>query len=187
MTLPAAQYLGEKVCDALAPMCERIETAGSIRRRRPEVGDVDVVLVPRTPADNMAIIERCAQSGKLVKQGEQYVVFELGVAGSPNAIQLDLWFAHRGTAAGDLFGVGDPPNFGMLLLARTGSTMHNVYLAQRARDCGLHFNPHRGILRGATQRADGAWIGGDVIASATEPEIFDALGLRFVAPERRER
>ena len=69
--------------------------------------------------------------------------------------------------------VPEPSNFGILLLARTGSAMHNVWLAQAA---GLHFNPHRGLLRR-----------GALIASAEEVEIFKALGLRFIPPEDRER
>ncbi len=56
--------------------------------------------------------------------------------------------------------------------------MHNVWIAQTAKAAGLHFNPHRGIERHK---------GGEVIASAEEQDIFDALQMDFIAPERRER
>jgi DNA polymerase/3'-5' exonuclease PolX len=73
-----------------------------------------------------------------------------------------------------------PPNFGVLLLARTGSAMHNVYIAQRADELGLHFNPHRGIQRGRLKTSR-------VIASEEERDIFAALKLEFIPPEKRER
>jgi DNA polymerase/3'-5' exonuclease PolX len=98
-----------------------------------------------------------------------------------NGLQLDLWFAHADIAEKkDLFGVvekaAQPCNFGMLYLARTGSVAHNLYLCSHASWMGLHFAPHAGITRA-----------GKVIASATEADIFAALKLDFVAPERRER
>ena len=49
MSMPLAQAQGyaEKVLEWLGPFCERIEVAGSIRRRRPEVNDVDIVVIPK--------------------------------------------------------------------------------------------------------------------------------------------
>lgn len=182
MNLEPATRLAEKIVGELTPYCERIAVAGSIRRRRPAVNDVDIVLTPKSPADNVEIIARCSRSAKLMKQGEQYVVFELATG-----FQLDLWFARRGDVAADLFAEADPANFGILLLARTGSAMHNVFLAQRAAAMGLHFSPTRGIISGAKQNARGDWVGGSVIASGEEAEIFASLNLRFVPPERRER
>ena len=90
-----------------------------------------------------------------------------------NGFQLDLWFAHNG--GGDLF-APEPSNFGVLLLARTGSAMHNVWIAQEAQARGLHFNPHKGVLKR-----------GAIVASVEEADIFRALKLDYIAPERRER
>jgi DNA polymerase/3'-5' exonuclease PolX len=167
MALSPARKLAEKIVAELAINCDRIEIAGSIRRSRAECGDIDLVCVPK-PGGKAHIIERCQRAGDLLKHGEQYCVFVLR-----NGFQLDLWFAHNG--GGDLF-APEPPNFGVLLLARTGSAMHNVWIAQQAQARGLHFNPHKGILRGR-----------EVIASTEEADIFAALQLGFVAPERRER
>jgi DNA polymerase (family 10) len=167
MPLAPARALAEKIAEALRPHCTRLEIAGSIRRARPECGDIDLVCLPKR-GGRSAIVERCAQTGKLMKAGEQYVVFILA-----NGFQLDLWFAHDG--GGDMF-APDPPNFGVLLLARTGSAMHNVWIAQTAKAAGLHFNPHRGVLRR-----------NEVVASAEEADVFRVLGLDFIPPERRER
>ena len=168
MKLALAQRQADTIAAALRPHCERIEIAGSIRRQRPDVGDIDLVCLPNGIAGREGLIARCAQTAKRVKCGEQYVVFELA-----NGFQLDLWFAHRG--GGDMF-APEPPNFGVLLLARTGSAMFNVWIAQTAKAAGLHFNPHKGILRR-----------GEIIASAEESDIFRALGLAFIKPEERER
>ncbi len=48
MKLSTAQAIAEQIKGKLAPFCERIEIAGSIRRKRPEVGDVEIVCVPKT-------------------------------------------------------------------------------------------------------------------------------------------
>jgi DNA polymerase (family 10) len=168
MILSAAQILAEKIATELQPFCSRLEIAGSIRRRRPEVRDIDLVCIPKGYAGRGAILTRCVQVSRLIKEGDQYVVFML-----PGGFQLDLWFAHE-----DIPNLLDvtPSNWGMLLLARTGSTEHNIWLARTAKVRGLHFNPHQGILRGD-----------QVIASRTEEEIFSVLGLPFIRPEARER
>lgn len=167
MALAPARALAEKVAAELAPFCARLEIAGSIRRGRPECGDIDLVCVPK-PCMRADIIARCQRNGELLKHGEQYCVIVLR-----NGFQLDLWFAHGG--GGDMF-APEPSNFGVLLLARTGSAMHNVWIAQRAQELGLHFNPHKGVLhRGAIK------------ASAEEADIFKVLKLDWIAPERRER
>ena len=169
MSLPLdkARILAAQIRDALAPMCERIDIAGSIRRARPLCGDIDIVCLPRA-GQRDAIITRCLRNGMLGKEGAQYVMVDF-----PGwDVQLDLWFAHNGTA--DLF-APEPPNHGIILLARTGSAMHNVRLAARAKSMGLHFHPSKGIQRGA-----------EIIASAEEADIFRALGLPYIEPEQRE-
>lgn len=169
MKLLHAQCFAEKIVTALAPFCDKIEVAGSIRRKRPEVGDVDIVCIPRGIEGRAAVIERCRKSGHLVKNGPQYVEFLYG--GPLGPAQLDLWFAHAGKS--DLFN-STPSNWGMLLLARTGSKEHNVKLAGIAKAKGLTFKPHDGIESGDV-----------IVASETEEAIFAALGVPFVQPENR--
>ena len=47
MKLAEAQKLTEEILDILRPLCERVEIAGSIRRKKAEVHDVDIVLIPK--------------------------------------------------------------------------------------------------------------------------------------------
>lgn len=168
LPLKKAQAIAYNVRDALAPYCRRIEIAGSIRRHRETCGDIDLVCLPAGLTGREAIMARCKQGARLLKEGEQYVEFELA-----NGFQLDLWFAHEGT--GDLIDP-EPSNYGALLLARTGSAFHNVWLADMARTQGLRFSPSKGLTRG-----------GKVVASTEEEGIFRALGLPFIQPWERER
>jgi DNA polymerase/3'-5' exonuclease PolX len=71
----------------------------------------------------------------------------------------------------------NPTNWGSVLLCRTGSVRHNLWLIKAAEHLGLKWKPHDGVLDAA----------GNIIASATEADIFAALHTDFVAPERRER
>lgn len=43
-----ARALAEKVCHQLVPYCEKIKICGSIRRRKKEIGDIDIVVLPKT-------------------------------------------------------------------------------------------------------------------------------------------
>ena len=89
-----------------------------------------------------------------------------------NGVRLDIWFA-RSSDSGLFEEI--PGNFGSILLCRTGSLAHNIRLVETAKAKGLRWHPHNGVYRGE-----------ELIASATEREIFDALGLAFTPPEERE-
>ncbi len=179
LPLDRAERIANAIVVELRPFCARIEIAGSIRRRCAYVGDIDLVVLPKTVPHITRILERCGRNAAKVKHGDQYCVFRLA-----NGFQLDLWFAHPGQCSdGDLLAAPietSPPNFGVLLLARTGSAMHNVWIAQQATAKGLHFNPHRGIQVNAGKLSR-------VLASEEEADIFRVLDLDFIPPERRER
>jgi len=172
MNLPRALALGRQIREQLAPFCERIEIAGSIRRARPVVNDLDLVLLPK-PGQLHAIKARCRQRCAVVSDGEQNAIFRLQLS-DLTQFQLDLFFARP--AARDLL-QSVPGNFGSLLLCRTGSKEHNIFLVEHAKRLGLAWSPYRGVLD-----ADGY-----VLASETEEEIFRALDLAFIPPEQRER
>ncbi len=144
LPLEKAERIAGGVLAALKPFCERLEIAGSIRRRRPWVGDIDLVVLPSCGANIVRILDRCALNATREKKGEQYVVFRLA-----NGFQLDLWIAYPDyQEPGDLLGEVGPfqrCNFGVLLLARTGSAAFNCWIADQATARGCHFNPHRGI------------------------------------------
>ena len=77
--------------------------------------------------------------------------------------QVDIYFATSSS-------------WGTLLLIRTGSKEHNVFLARRARSLGMELK-----ASGAGLFRNGVRIAGD-----TEESIFEALGLPYKEPEERE-
>lgn len=172
MKLADAYKLAEKIKGVLAPMCEKIEIAGSIRRARKHVNDVDIVLLPKSGSDAArelrAILRKCA----VIKDGEQNVVVR-----SKCGQQIDVRFAHGEIR--DLLTV-TPSNWGAQLLCWTGSKEHNIYLNQCASKMGLMLRAGHALVANAGTPEE------KTIASATEEEIFKALGLDWIPPVQRE-
>jgi len=163
--LAKASAYAERICAELAPWCEAPPLiAGSIRRGRPEVGDIDLVILPR---DVAAIKARCKVKGRVVTDGAANFIVMM-----PGEIQVDIFFAHSQVA--DMF-EPQPTNLGSLLLCRTGSVAHNIFLVEYAKRVGLAWEPYRGVTRN-----------GRVIASDSEAAIYKALQLPYIDPADRE-
>jgi DNA polymerase/3'-5' exonuclease PolX len=179
MLLEPATHIDERLAAALAPFCDRLDIAGSIRRRRVEVNDIDLVLLPK-PGQLEALQRAALDGARCLSSGPENMSIELTtspMAGQP--LQADLFFAQPQKQS--LFETV-PTNYGSLLLCRTGSKVHNIYLCQRARAADLHWNPQRGLFA-RDPRTDQHTL----LASATEEEIFTILDLDFIPPEKRER
>ncbi len=133
-----------------------LEVAGSYRRRRETVGDLDVLA---TCADGTAVMSRFAA----------YPDVAAVLAQGPTRATVRL----RGGLQVDLRAV-EPDAYGAALLYFTGSKAHNVALRQLAQEKGLKLNEY-GLYRGERR-----------VAAATEAEIYRALGLDWIPPELRE-
>ncbi|MBA7700937.1 hypothetical protein ES703_109663 [subsurface metagenome] len=118
MELERAQKIAEGVVGGLAQYCERerIEVVGSIRRKRPQVNDIDLVLVPR---DRDALDHRLMQLGKLKMSGLKIARIQM------EEITLDVYYA-------------TPETWATLLLIRTGSKENNIRLATLAKKKAWH-------------------------------------------------
>lgn len=78
--LKQAQALAEKIIKELSPACARIEVAGSVRRKKPEVGDIEIVCIPEMQLDLFGDpsgsildihLEQLAEAGRILKsEGE---------------------------------------------------------------------------------------------------------------------
>lgn len=141
-----------------------VAIAGSIRRQRDDVGDIDLVVLDYTsqnPWQKHEIgVALVALGYDQTKDGDKIASFT-----RPGKASLDLYYATAET-------------WGMTLLVRTGSAAHNIKLAE----AGKHQLPTRklAVSRGIVNTAD------IVVASRTEEECFAALGLAYVPPEERE-
>ena len=140
------------------PGCAAAEVAGSLRRRKEAIGDVDLVAAAADPGP---LLERFA-----AHPGVQDVI-ALGEAKASvvlhDGMQVDLR-------------VVDPGEWGSLLQHFTGSKAHNVALRERARDMGLSLSEH-----GFAPIA-----GGDAEPCRREEDVYARLGLDWIPPELRE-
>jgi DNA polymerase (family 10) len=138
----------------------KIEAAGSYRRRKETVGDVDVLLAAKKP--NEALAEAIANAiGKLS-------IVERVVAAGKTRIAFDLKSKLRVDVR-----IVDLKQWGSALLYFTGSKDHNISLRRLAIEKGMKLNEY-------------ALLKGDVIlASKEEADIYEALGLPFIEPENR--
>ncbi|MGV3756987.1 MAG: hypothetical protein ACO1QS_16520 [Verrucomicrobiota bacterium] len=134
-SLPLAEGLemAGKIVEKLASFCDQIAVAGSIRRGKAVVNDIDIVCLPRIGQEER-FRERCLQRARVVTNAPQTIVVVL-----ENKVQVDLWIATP--ASKELF-EEKPGNFGSLLLMRTGSREHNIHLVKHAKGMGLTWNPY---------------------------------------------
>ena len=191
MKLHLAMTLAERIQRELAVFCLRCEIVGSIRRARPEVGDIDLVILPKVSTSPRPMVEqikaRCKERCRVTTDGRQNFICEMKIGGAAGtAFQLDIFFAHNGVD--DLLNP-QPTNFGSLLLCRTGSKEHNIMLCARAKSMDMHWNPYQGLFAGGMWELDGqtsTYKGGTLIASETEEKIYSALGMKWVSPALRE-
>jgi DNA polymerase/3'-5' exonuclease PolX len=177
-----ALFVAEYVRDFLAPACERIEIAGSLRRGKPEVGDVELVAVSKShQVPSGLFFEVDAIAWDLDERLEELVA--TGIL--DRLLGKDRYQKLRHHMSGlqvDLFMVKPPASFGCIFLIRTGSADYSHALVTKARDRGFHFREgalHRGALGCSTRPCE-------IVPTPEEIDVYRVLRLPFVEPERRE-
>jgi DNA polymerase (family 10) len=156
--LPMAMQVAEARLSSLAaaPGVLQAQAAGSLRRQRDTVGDLDLVVAARPGSSVMHRFAAAADVAAVLAKGPTRASVVLA-----NGMQVDLRAV-------------PPESFGAALLYFTGSKSHNITLRQRALGAGLKLNEY-GLYR------EGRRIAGD-----TEASVYQALGLPFIEPELRE-
>ncbi len=135
---------------------ERLEIAGSIRRRKETIGDIDILATGPVPDQIMEAFIRLPFVKEILARGETKASI-LSVQG----LQIDLR-------------VVPPESFGAALCYFTGSKQHNIRIRELAVRKGLKINEY-GIFR------DGKRLGGEA-----EQDVYEILGLAYIPPELRE-
>jgi len=138
------------------PETERLDVAGSFRRRRETVGDVDILAASRQPAAIAAAFVSYSDVKQVLARGATKCSILLR-----SGLQVDLRIVPRAS-------------YGSALHYFTGSKPHNIAVRLLGVKRRLKINEY-GIFRGARQ------VGG-----RTEEEVFKAVGLPWIPPELRE-
>ncbi len=139
---------------------ELIEVAGSLRRRKETVRDIDILVVSKKPS---VVMEKFIKS-TLVKEILAKGQTKVSVIAGENNIQVDLRVVEK-------------KSFGSSLLYFTGSKAFNIALRSYAQRKGYKINEY-GIFSTKTKEK---WLAGK-----TEKDIFSLLKMSYIAPELRE-
>lgn len=175
LTLEKARNIAEQYREELAPYCEQIEIAGSIRRNKPEVGDIEMVVIPKYETWGMdmfgqprlynaleKVIQEAHNNGLiLIKNGPRYKQMQL-----------------REGPTLDLFIVLPPAQWGVIYLIRTGPEEFS-HKAVTQRNIGGYL-PSDCVVR------DGQVLREGVLVPMSEEEDFlELLGMPGLKPEER--
>lgn len=139
---------------------EEMEFAGSYRRGKETVGDLDLLVVAGSSKKVMDHFGKLPFIGSVIVQGDTKMSIR-----TDTGMQVDLR-------------VVDRPAFGAALQYFTGSKDHNVVLRGMAKDRGLKINEY-GVFKVTKE-------GEQYLCGATEKEVYDAMDLPLFPPEIRE-
>ncbi len=152
--LPLARKIEERLAGLKG--VQAAVAAGSIRRRKETVGDIDVLAITDNPAKVMDYFCSLAEVEEILAKGKTKSTVRLY-----NQIEADLR-------------VVPEKSFGAALQYFTGNKDHNIALRQIAQDKGYKLNEY------------GLFCGKKSVVGKTEEEIYHKLGLQFIPPEMRE-
>ncbi len=152
---PVADSLLERL--RLLPGVSAAEPAGSLRRGRETVGDIDLLVAARKPREVIEAFLALPEVVRVRGQGDTKASVELA-----NGIPVQVW-------------VHPPEHFGTALQYATGSQAHNVRLRELAQSRGLSLSEHGFKLENGRTRE-----------CATEDQVYALLGLPWIPPELRE-
>ncbi|MEI8188775.1 MAG: DNA polymerase/3'-5' exonuclease PolX, partial [candidate division NC10 bacterium] len=137
---------------------DQISTAGSLRRMKETVKDIDILVTSKTPARIMEVFVGLPNAAEVLAHGETKSSLRLR-----EGIQVDLR-------------VVEPDCFGAALQYFTGSKQHNIRLRELAQRKELKVSEY-GVFDGRS---------GKRVAGVTEEDVYRAVGLPFIPPELRE-
>jgi DNA polymerase (family 10) len=153
----AAQYAEPLLAYMRAlPAVEDAAVAGSYRRSRETVGDIDIVASSSRPEPAIDAFARYPEATRVVERGSTRATIILR-----SGLQVDIR-------------VVAPESYGSALVYFTGSKAHNIAIRRIAQNKGLKINEY-GVFRGEKR-----------LAGETEESVYRAIGLPLIPPELRE-
>ena len=172
MKLEIAEAIAEDVGARMSVYCDKIMVAGSVRRGRPEVKDIELVIIPKTVDSQVGLFDskkeqvRHPRLVEIIREFDivkgdpatgKYIQFN-----TPEGIKIDLFTATR-------------INWGYIFVIRTGSSEFSQFIAKRWVKWG-----YKGIDGNLTRD-------GEIVEVRSEKAMFDLLGLPVVPPTKRNQ
>ena len=184
----AALAVAKELCDALKPVTARLIVAGSLRRRKAEVGDVEILFVPTLEASRpkqFALLDWAGDPMVMINCAEVVLsgLLARGVLAKRKNVNGSAMWGEKNklavhVASGipvDLFAATED-NWFNYLVCRTGPGESNIAIAIAAKDKGWMWNPY-GI---GFSREDG--LGRELHAVSSEREVFEFAGRPYKEP-----
>lgn len=176
-----ALRVAKEIGDELQPATSRLVVAGSLRRGKATVGDVEIVYIPKEelrpdPKDLFASIKVNRADEVIADLEASYtLVRRKNVNGSEMFGPKNKLMGHRSTGIPvDLFSA-DEANWWNYLVCRTGPAESNTRICMAAQARGWKWNPYGpGFSRGEEMRP-----------MHSEEEVFEFVGLPYLPPEER--
>jgi len=167
MKLEKARAIAAELKELLAPACNRIEIAGSIRRQKPDVGDIELLVIPRADYLDKMLNDLMVQN---------ILAMRLNKRGSRTYGPKNKLMVHPPSGMGvDIFSSTEE-NWGMALFVRTGPKEWNIKAMSRFRQLGMQGHAYGGVTL----------PNGITFACPTEVIVFNLLGWPYTPPEKRE-
>ena len=163
--MPLAERLVERI--SKASDVTRIAYAGSLRRGRETIGDIDILVAAKNPSGATDSLTSLPDVEKVLLSGETKTSVRL-----EQGVQVDLRIVPESL-------------FGAALMYFTGSKEHNVMLRERAIERGLRLNEY-GLFEDDGEKEPPQNRGLPPVAAADENSIYEKLDMKMVPPELRE-
>lgn len=162
--------IADALVDDLSDHCEKIIVAGSIRRKKAEPRDIEIVCIPKTTTEPDGLFDtqeirvpefsRIVRSHNIIKgnpESGKYIQFEH----KDRDVKVDLFTATK-------------DNWGTILLIRTGDWHYSKYImGTKLPRWGYH------------QRDGYVWRGDKIVPVSTEKALFKLFGSKYIRPEDR--
>jgi DNA polymerase/3'-5' exonuclease PolX len=183
MELKTALCLAQEWVGLLRPSCERIEIAGSIRRRKPQVHDIELVAIPKyEQGEAIDLFGTTAQVNKLdeiLNSLHEQMKFTYKFSPSDRSANGEKYkklFTPEGIQI-DLFIVTPPAQWGVLFTIRTGSDDFSHWLVTKRK--------YGGAMPSDCESKNGAiWRNGKIVPTPEEKDLFDLCGVWYEPSER---
>lgn len=179
LTLAEAQEAAEELVTDMRPYAGRLEVAGSIRRLKPDVGDIDIVAEP-LPADRFSLFGYAHSLDQWFRERLKGGVVEMGEPAKDGKAAPKgpgvYRFRYRGVNV-DLYVVTPPANYWVILAIRTGPADYNVYVVKKAGERGV-------VFRGGHLERE---KDGRILNAANEQAVYALCGVPWLSPAERER